>query len=255
MERLVVDGRALELRRVPGLADRPWLVFLHEGLGSAAQWRDFPDRLAAATRCPALIYSRYGYGQSEPLAGPRGVDYMHHEALVVLPALLDRLGIADPVLVGHSDGASIALIHAGGAGRGVRGLALLAPHVFVEPISIQGIAAADAVFRTTDLAERLARYHRDPVATFRGWNDVWLSPAFRDWNIEAYLPAIAVPTLLIQGEDDEYGSLAQLDAIERGLAGPVERLVLAHCKHAPQRDQPAATEAALQRFIAGLRPR
>jgi pimeloyl-ACP methyl ester carboxylesterase len=253
VERLVVDGRALELRRIPGLAERPWLVFLHEGLGSAAQWRDFPDRIAAAARCPALIYSRHGHGQSEPLAGPRGPDYMHHEALVVLPALLGRLGIERPLLVGHSDGASIALIHAGGAGRAVAGLVLMAPHVFVEPISIQGIAAAGEVFRATDLAQRLGRYHRDPVATFRGWNDIWLSPAFRDWNIERFLPAIAAPALLIQGREDEYGSLAQLDAIERGLGGPVERLVLADCRHAPQRDQPAATEAAILRFLQRLR--
>ncbi len=249
MDRIAIDGQELELRHLPGLAGRSCLVFLHEGLGSAAQWRDFPDRIAAAARCPALVFSRHGYGQSTPLSGPRAVDYMHHEALVVLPALLDRLAIQRPVMIGHSDGASIALIHAGGSGRPVAGLALLAPHVFVEDISIQGIAAAGEVFRTTDLAQRLGKYHRDPAATFRGWNDIWLSPAFRDWNIEEYLPGIAAPTLLIQGEGDEYGSLAQLDAIERGLAQPPERLVLADCKHSPQRDQAAATEAAILDFL------
>lgn len=249
MERLVIDGHELELRRIPGLAERPCLVFLHEGLGSAAQWRDFPDRVAAATQSPALVFSRYGYGQSDVLTEARRPDYMHHEGLVVLPDLLDRLGIERPLLIGHSDGASIALIHAGGSGRAVAGLVLLAPHVFVEDISISGIAAAGEVFRTTDLAQRLGRYHRDPAATFRGWNDIWLSPAFRDWSIEGYLPAIAAPLLLIQGRDDEYGSLAQLDAIQGAVRGPVERLELAACGHAPQRDQAVATEAAVVAFV------
>lgn len=249
MERIDLDGSELEYRRIPGLASRPCLVFLHEGLGSAAQWRDFPDRIAAGSRCPALVFSRHGYGQSTPLKGARDVEYMHREGLDVLPALLDRLGIERPVLIGHSDGASIALIHAGGSGRAVAGLVLLAPHVFVEEISIQGIAAAGEVFRSTDLAQRLGRYHRDPVATFRGWNDIWLSPAFRDWNIERFLPAISAPVLLVQGVDDEYGSLAQLDAIDRGLPAPAERLVLAACKHSPQRDQAAATEAGILSFL------
>jgi pimeloyl-ACP methyl ester carboxylesterase len=230
----------------------PTLILLHEGLGSIAQWRDFPARLAEATGCAALVYSRLGYGRSAPLKQKRGVDYMHGEALEVLPALRDALAIADPILVGHSDGASIALIHAGARRWAVRGLILEAPHVFVEEVSVASIAAAREAYRTSDLRARLARYHDDVDGAFRGWNDIWLDPEFRAWNIEDYLPRVACPTLVIQGADDEYGTAAQLDAIAAKTAGAVETLLLPDCKHSPHRDQPDATLAAMARFIAAI---
>ena len=230
---------------------KPALVFLHEGLGSIRQWRDFPLQVVQATGCRALVYSRYGYGQSDVLAEPRaGVDFMHREALDALPELLERLAIERPVLVGHSDGASIALIHAG-AGHAVRALALMAPHVFVEPVCVQSIRKASAAFDSTDLAQRLGKYHRDPRKTFPLWADVWLDPEFLKWNIEASLPAISCPVLAIQGEDDEYGTLAQLEALKRGVRGPCALVKLPACGHAPFRDQPHATLDALTKFIAG----
>jgi pimeloyl-ACP methyl ester carboxylesterase len=231
-----VCGRRVEYRRIAAAADGPTLVFLHEGLGSIGQWRDFPGRIAAATGLPAVVYARYGHGRSDALQQPHGVDFMHREALESLPALLRALGVERPILIGHSDGASIALIHAG-TGHPVQSLVAMAPHVFVEDISIEGIVAAKKAFDTTDLPQKLARHHRDARKTFHGWNDVWLAPAFRGWNIEAFLPAIRCPLLAIQGHDDEYGSMAQVDAIARRAGGPVEVLKLEQCGHAPQRDQ------------------
>jgi len=245
-----VAGHRLECVRIRGAKSAPTLVFLHEGLGSVALWKDFPARVAEATGCPVLVYSRAGYGRSSPAVLPRVPNYMHVEALTVLPALLDRLGIADPVLVGHSDGASIALLHAGSSGRPVRALVALAPHVFVEDMSIASIDEVRRQYETTDLREKLARRHADPDAAFRGWNDVWLAPAFRSWNIEACLPGVRCPLLLIQGSDDEYGSAAQLDAIERQVGGKVARIELADCRHSPHRDQPEATLAAIADFVA-----
>ncbi len=220
-----VHGHSLEFRRIAAAADGPTLVFLHEGLGSIGQWRDFPDRIAEATGLPAVIYARYGHGQSEVLQQPHGVDFMHREALESLPELLRQLAIERPFLIGHSDGASISLIYAG-AGHPVEALVAMAPHVFVEDISIDGISAAKQAFESTDLREKLTRHHRDASKTFYGWNDVWLAPAFRNWNIESYLPAIKCPLLAIQGHDDEYGSMAQIDAIARQAGGPVEVLKL-----------------------------
>jgi pimeloyl-ACP methyl ester carboxylesterase len=245
-----VAGHRLECVRIRGAKSAPTLVFLHEGLGSVALWKDFPARVAEATSCPVLVYSRAGYGRSSPAVLPRAPDYMHVEALTVLPALLDRLGIADPVLVGHSDGASIALLHAGSGSRPVRALVALAPHVFVEDMSIASIDEVRRQYETTDLREKLARRHADPDAAFRGWNDIWLAPAFRSWNIEACLPGVRCPLLLIQGRDDEYGSAAQLDAIERQVGGKVARIELADCRHSPHRDQPEATLAAIADFVA-----
>ncbi|MCL4725095.1 MAG: alpha/beta hydrolase, partial [Rhodocyclaceae bacterium] len=229
--------------------NRPTLVFLHEGLGSVAMWRDFPAKVAAATGCRTLVYSRYGYGESDLLAEPFGVRYMHDEALVALPDLLDKLGIDKPVLVGHSDGGSIALIHAGGAGREVAGLILMAPHVFVEDLSIASIAQAKVSFETTDLGQKLGKYHRDPAKTFWGWNDIWLHPDFRAWNIEEYLPQVTCPVLALQGADDEYGTPAQVEAIRKQAKGEVEVLMLADCRHSPHKDQPQATLEAMAGFI------
>jgi pimeloyl-ACP methyl ester carboxylesterase len=246
---LNVRGRSLEYRRIAAAAEGPTLVFLHEGLGSISQWRDFPARIAAATGLPAIVYARYGHGQSDVLQQPHGVDFMHREALESLPELLRALGIERPILIGHSDGASIALIYAG-AGHPLHGLVALAPHVFVEDISVEGIVAAKQTFETTDLPQKLARHHRDAAKTFYGWNDVWLAPAFRSWNIESFLPAIQCPLLAIQGYGDEYGTMAQLDAIARQAGGPVEVLKLEHCGHSPQKDQPEIVARAVIDFVA-----
>jgi pimeloyl-ACP methyl ester carboxylesterase len=245
-------GHRLEFARIAGDANRPTLIFLHEGLGSLAMWRDFPAKLAQATGAPAVVYSRLGYGRSDRLTAPRGVRYMHDEALVTLPGLRQVLGLDDVILIGHSDCASIALIHAGSGRWPVRGLILEAPHVFVEDASLASIEAARIAYETTDLSQRLARYHADVDSAFRGWNDIWLHPDFRAWNIEDYLPGVACPVLAIQGADDEYGTLAQIEAIEHGIGGVVERLVLVRCKHSPHRDQEQAVLAAMAGFVARL---
>ena len=215
--RVTVQGRSLEVQRIAGLSPQaPELVFLHEGLGSISHWKDFPACVAASTGCPVTVYSRYGSGNSDRLTEPRLVTYMHDEGLRSLPDLLAQLHIENPILVGHSDGASIALIFAGAGTRAhdrVRGLVLLAPHVFVEDLSVASIAAAKATFETTDLCEKLGRHHRDPARTFWGWNNIWLHPDFR--NIEEYLPRIRCPILAIQGLDDQYGTMAQVQAIAR----------------------------------------
>ena len=246
---VVVRGRKLEVQRIAGPGRT--LVFLHEGLGSVAMWRDFPLKAAQATGCAAIVYSRYGYGQSDVLREPRAVDYMHREALDVLPELLHKIEVPDPVLVGHSDGGSIALIHAA-AHSAVRGLVVMAPHVFVEDLSVASIAEAKTAFETTDLPQKLGRYHADAAKTFWGWNDIWLHPDFRAWNIEEVLPGIRCPMLAIQGFDDEYGTMAQLEAIARRAGGPVELLRLASCRHSPHRDQPAVVIEAMSRFVDRL---
>jgi pimeloyl-ACP methyl ester carboxylesterase len=231
----------------------PTLVFLHEGLGSVALWKRFPAEVVATTGCPALVYSRYGYGKSDKLAEPRKVDYMHREALDVLPDILDQLEIEAPILIGHSDGASIALILAGSGKRPVSGVVAMAPHVFVEDITVKSIAEAGATFRNTDLPERLGRYHDDVVSTFRGWNDIWLHPDFLRWNIEDYLADVRCPLLLIQGEDDQYGTIAQVEAIAHQVSGPVEIVMLPDCAHSPHQSlQKDATVAAIAAFIRNL---
>ena len=247
-----VRGRKLEVQRItgPGGAART-LVFLHEGLGSVAMWRDFPQQAAQATGCAAVVYSRYGHGRSDVLGESRRVDYMHVEALEVLPELLARLEVPDPVLVGHSDGGSIALIHAA-AHPEVRGLVLMAPHVFVEDLTVKSIAEAKTTFERTDLPQKLARYHADAAKTFRGWNDIWLHADFRAWNIEECLPSVRCPVLAIQGFDDEYGTMAQLEAIARQTGGPIELLRLSDCRHSPHRDQPRAVLEATARFVDRL---
>jgi pimeloyl-ACP methyl ester carboxylesterase len=245
---VMAGGHRLEIRRIAGRAALPTILFLHEGLGSVAMWRDFPDKLAAATGAPALVYSRCGYGKSDALIGDRGVDYMHDEALTVLPQLREALGLDDVVLLGHSDGASIALIHAGAGKWPVRGLILEAPHVFVEDFTIASIAAAKHGYETTDLRDRLRRYHDDVDGAFWGWNKIWLDPAFRTWNIEEYMSGVRCPTLAIQGIDDEYGTPAQLDAVARGIAGPFTPVMLADCGHSPHRTQAAAALAAIAQW-------
>jgi pimeloyl-ACP methyl ester carboxylesterase len=250
MPQIVAAGRRIEHVWIAGR--EPTLVFLHEGLGSIRLWRDFPQQVASATGCRALIYDRYGYGNSDVLREARvGQDFMHDGALNELPELLESLDVENPILIGHSDGASIALIHAGT--YPARGVAVMAPHVFIEDICVNAIEKAAAQFETTDLASRLGKYHRDARKTFHLWADAWLDPAFRHWNIEEYLPRIKCPVLAIQGVDDEYGTMAQLDAIARQVAGPCELLKLNDCGHAPFKDQPEIVLNAIVNFVERIR--
>jgi pimeloyl-ACP methyl ester carboxylesterase len=246
-----IQARRIEYTRWGSSRPAPPLVLLHEGLGSVSMWRDFPSVLSAVSGHPVLAYSRVGHGRSEALRGPRKPSFMHDEALVALPALLDALDVQAPVLVGHSDGGSIALIHAASSGRAVAGLVVIAPHVKVEACSLQAIRAAREAYASTGLRDRLARHHDQVDSAFRGWNDVWLDPAFRSWNIETLLPRIACPILAIQGEQDEYGTMEQIDSIARG-AHDVRLLKLADCGHSPHRDQRDTVLAAIDRFVAEL---
>jgi len=233
-------GHRLEYKWIgPAPDETPTIVFLHEGLGCVEMWRDFPEQVVEASGCGALVYSRAGYGKSDSIPLPRAVGFMHDEALKALPEVLEKFHIRDAILFGHSDGGSIALILAGsGTANNLRSLVLEAPHVFVEPISIESIATAKENYEHGSLRASLKKYHGDNVeCAFRGWNDVWLSPAFRSWNIERYLPGIKVPVLVIQGEQDQYGTLRQVEAIKNGCRGIVQSLVLPECGHSPHRDQ------------------
>lgn len=229
----------------------PTLVFLHEGLGSIGQWRDFPAQLCARVNLPGLVYERWGYGRSEPLTGPRPRDYLHREALDSLPEVLAACGIADPpILFGHSDGASIALLFAAGFPDRVRAVVSEAGHVSVESVCLMGIRAAGIAYEQGDLRKGLHRHHganTDPM--FRGWHDTWLDPTYCDWNVEAELPRIICPTLIIQGADDEYATRAQVDAIAAGVSGPKEILWLSDCAHVPHHQVRKPVMAAVARFI------
>jgi len=247
---LPIDGHRLDIRVIGPGDSAPSLVFLHEGLGSIELWRSFPSQVAAATAHRAAVYSRYGHGWSDVQRERRPVDFMDHEAFVVLPEVIEAVGATDPILIGHSDGASIALLHA--SRHPVQAMVLLAPHVFTEPGGLGEIHRARARFESTDLAERMAKYHRDPVATFEAWSDVWLDPAFESWNIESALPQVTCPVLLIQGEDDEYGTMAQVDAIARQVKGAVARTVLPNCHHSPHLDRGRATTEATVEFLRGM---
>ncbi|WP_088142166.1 alpha/beta fold hydrolase [Achromobacter xylosoxidans] len=235
----------------------PLLVFLHEGLGSVSMWKDWPRQVCEAAGCRGLVYSRLGYGQSTPLRSEekRPVDYMQREARDVLPALLRALDLDarqdKPVLFGHSDGASIALLYAAMHPDAVAGVVAAAPHILVEDVSVDSIAQARQAYLETDLRARLGRHHADPDSAFWGWNDIWLDPAFRRWNLDDYLPRIACPVLAIQGVDDEYGSLAQIRGIRR-LAPQTELLELPDCGHSAHRDQPARVIQAVAGFVGGL---
>jgi len=247
-----IGGHRLETAWIaPTGPGRPTIVMLHEGLGSVALWKDFPERLAAATGAGMLIYSRYGHGASTLLEGDRPVEYMHHEAEVVLPAMLKHFKIERPILFGHSDGGSIALIYAGFRPDDVAGLILEAPHVFVEDLTVASIAGVKQLYRTSDLAGKLRRYHQSVDQTFWGWNNIWLDPRFKLWNIEAYLPAIRCPILAIQGLDDEYGTRAQLDTIAAATPA-TEVVMLAACGHSPHRDQGAEILRRSTDFVAAV---
>lgn len=258
MNFVTIQGVQLELQQIAGPANRAPLVFLHEGLGSLSLWTQrgvsWPQAVCAATGRAGLVYSRRGYGRSDAVPDVRGSgrlapDYMHREALEVLPALLATLGLQRPVLLGHSDGASIALIHA--SKHPVTASIVMAPHLMVEDIAVQAIAEAAAAFENGGLRERLARHHADVDGAFWQWNDVWLSGAFRSFDIRAACAHIRSPLLAIQGENDEYGSMAQLDALAAAAPQTVQ-LRLAHCGHSPQRDQPVPTLDAVAGFLAAL---
>jgi pimeloyl-ACP methyl ester carboxylesterase len=257
MDFLQIGDTRLECRWIgPGPAEAPTIVFLHEGLGSVSTWRDFPDALAAETGCGALVYSRAGYGRSDPVDLPRPVRFMHDEA-EVLARVAEHACLRDVILLGHSDGASIALIAAGRCAiPGLRALVLEAPHVFAEPSGLESIARIADAYRTTRLRDRLARHHGSNVdVAFWGWNRVWLDPDFRAWNIEEFLPGISVPSLVVQGEKDEYGSWAHVESIQRQSGAPVQTFALPGCGHAPHAEQRDATLAAMADFIQQVRDR
>jgi len=253
MKHIVVNGLRLEYRDHPALVPgRPPLLLLHDGLGCVAMWRYFSTRLAAVSGCRVIAWSRAGYGGSQAYTDLRTPRYLHREAEEVLPALLAALRIEAPVLIGHSDGGSIALIFAGAFPAVPRALAVIAPHEFVEPEALAGIRAAGIAWHTTDLPQKLARYHQASAErVFKDWHDCWLSPAFRDWNIEESLGNIRCPVLAIQGEDDEYATMRQIDVIAARVPG-TQLLKLARCGHFPQRDQEAALLDGLAVFIDRL---
>jgi pimeloyl-ACP methyl ester carboxylesterase len=253
LRELVVGGRRLETLWLEPLGSGlPTIVMLHEGLGSIATWRDFPHSLAERTGCGVLVYSRYGHGNSDQQAEKRQATFMHHEGEAVLPELLDKMGIAKPILLGHSDGGSIALIFAGKYPDRTRGLILEAPHVFVEELSVASIAATRVSYETSNLRARLGCYHANVDATFWAWNDIWLDPEFPQWNIESYLNTIRCQVLCIQGEQDEYGTCAQVDAIVEKVPG-AELLMLPECGHSPHRDQRDATLAKMAEFVEKIK--
>jgi pimeloyl-ACP methyl ester carboxylesterase len=253
---VVAGGKRLEAAAFGPPPDAaPTLVMLHEGLGCVALWRDFPQKLAEATGLGVFAYSRAGYGRSDPVDLPRPLDYMTREAEASLPIVLGAIGFQEGVLLGHSDGASIAAIYAGAhADSRLRGLVLMAPHLFTEEPGLASIAEAKRAYEEGDLKARLGKYHAHVDSAFLGWNGAWLDPGFKAWNIEAYVERWRAPALVIQGADDQYGTLAQVRAIEARSPAPVECLILEACRHSPQFEQPRATLDAVAAFCKnGLR--
>lgn len=253
MTTIIAGGRRIEAAwHGPGPDAAPTLVFLHDGIGCAATWRDFPAALARETECGALVYSRAGYGGSDPVALPRPLTYMHDEGFRGLPDLLDAAGVRRAFLVGHSDGGSIALLHASTRRSvpRVRGLLLEAPHVFCEEVTVRSIEKARDEYLRAGLRAKLERHHGGNVdCAFWGWNRAWLDPDFSAWNIEDRLPSVAVPVLVVQGTDDPYGTLRQVEAIERQCGGPVRRSILERCGHSPHRDRRERTLSTMADFI------
>jgi pimeloyl-ACP methyl ester carboxylesterase len=247
---LSIGASDLEYRMIGPVPDAaPTIVMLHEGLGSAGLWGDFPDQLQAATGAGVLVYSRAGYGASSPVALPRPLDYMHIEALEVLPKLLEAIGFRRGLLVGHSDGASIAAIYAGGSGdHRIRGLALIAPHFVVEDISVASIAEIKRAYQTTDLRTKLARWHKDVDNAFDGWNDAWLDPKFRNWDISEYLAYIRVPVAIVQGAADQYGTIRQIEIAQEECYCPVDVTMIPGAGHSPHREAPGATLDVIAEF-------
>lgn len=251
---LTAGGKSLEYAIWgPPPSEAPTLVLLHEGLGCTALWRDFPAQLARDTGFGVFAFSRAGYGHSDPAALPRPLDYMTREAVDVLPEVLDAIGLRRGVLVGHSDGATIAAIYAGSVpDMRVRGVVTMAPHFFTEEMGLAEIAKAKSAFETGDLGARMAKYHADPAHTFRGWNDCWLHPDFKAWNVSEVIDYIRVPVLAIQGRQDQYGTLAQIEELDTRCYAPVDKLVLDDCRHVPFLDQPEKVLAEISEFCARL---
>jgi pimeloyl-ACP methyl ester carboxylesterase len=249
MTPITVGGRELETMEIPGDPRRRPLVLLHEGLGSVGLWRDFPRQLNEVTGRRTIAYSRFGHGRSHPPSMPRTRAFFHEEALDVLPEVLTQCDAAEPILIGHSDGGSIALIHAGH--RPVTAVVLIAAHAFVEELTVTAIAEARRAFTEDGLRERMARHHDDPDAAFWGWCDVWLDPAFATWDLSADAAGVSTPTLVIQGRDDAYGSLDQVDRITGAVRGPITRQVLPG-GHSPHLERPDQVLAAITEFAAPL---
>jgi pimeloyl-ACP methyl ester carboxylesterase len=254
---LTIGAADLEYRMIGPAPDQaPTIVMLHEGLGSIGLWGDFPDKLQAATGAGVLVYSRAGYGASSPVTLPRPLDYMQIEALDVLPKLLDRIGFRRGLLLGHSDGASIAAIYAGGvADHRVRGVAMIAPHFVVEDISVTSIEEIKNAYETSDLKSKLARWHSDVDNAFYGWNQAWLDPKFRSWDISEYLGYIRVPVAILQGADDRYGTIRQIEIAREECYCPVDVTIIPGAGHSPHREAPGPTLDAISEFAnAVLRP-
>jgi pimeloyl-ACP methyl ester carboxylesterase len=251
---LQIGPQKLEYRMIGPRPDQaPTIVMLHEGLGCVGLWGDFPDKLQKTTGCGVFVYSRAGYGRSSPVALPRPLTYMHDEARETLPRLLDQIGFQRGLLFGHSDGASIAAIYAGShQDHRVGGLVLMAPHFFTEDMGIAAIEEARKAYETTDLRAKLARWHKDVDVAFKGWNGAWLDPDFRKWDIAEQLAYIRVPMLIVQGEDDQYGTVKQIEVAERECYCPVEVALLPGAKHSPQREAPETTLKAVSGFVAQI---
>ncbi len=251
---LTIGASDLEYRMIgPAPSEAPTIVMLHEGLGSAGLWGDFPEKLQAATGAGVFVYSRAGYGASTPAKLPRPLDYMHTEALDVLPKLLDQIGFRRGLLLGHSDGASIAAIYAGAhQDHRVQGIAMIAPHFIVEDISVTSIAEIKKAYETTDLKAKLARWHKDVDNAFYGWNAAWLDPKFRDWDISEYLAYIRVPVAILQGADDQYGTIRQVEIAQQECYCPVDVTVLPGAGHSPHREAPGATLNAISEFARAV---
>ena len=251
---LPIGASELEYRMLgPAPDDAPTIVMLHEGLGSVGLWGDFPEKLQAATGCGVFAYSRAGYGASTPVTLPRPLDYMHTEALETLPKLLEQIGFRRGLLLGHSDGASIAAIYAGGvADHRVRAVVMIAPHFVVEDVSVASIAEIKTAYETTELRAKLRRWHRDVDNAFYGWNGAWLDPKFRDWDICEYLAYIRVPVAILQGVDDKYGTIRQVEIAREECYCPVDVTIIPGAGHSPHREAPEATLHAITEFAGRI---
>jgi pimeloyl-ACP methyl ester carboxylesterase len=246
---IYINGFKIEIKVISHKSNLEPIIFLHEGLGSIALWKDFPLRVAKATGRDIILYSRIGMGKSSPIQENRKLSYMHDEAKIYLPQIIKYLNLPEVILFGHSDGASIALIYAG-SGFKVKSLILEAPHVFVEDISIKGIKIAKKAWNNNNLKDKLSKYHEDVEGAFNGWCNVWLSKNFKNWNIEDYLKSITVPIQLIQGSNDEYGSLKQLDSIEKHVSGRTYRHEIEGCGHSPHSQYPIDITNKIKYFLS-----